>query len=129
MRRSAPIALGALLVVAVVAQAGCGDCPGRKCPDGADVRVMTSTFAQVNGVEATLTGAGSLTVTMRCEILSETTLCSWPPEVRALDGTYSLQVAAPGFQSVNVTVSVTVSSDPCGCQVTRFVPNLVVLEH
>jgi hypothetical protein len=44
-------------------------------------------------------------------------------------GTYSLAVTAPGFQTANVTATVTMSSaDGCGCVGATMQPSTVNLE-
>jgi hypothetical protein len=78
----------------------------------------------VSGVGATL--SGPTTVTMSCEANGTVTVCRWPsPPVTA--GTYSLQVAATGFQMANVSATVSVTPDRCGCAWATLQPSAVTL--
>jgi len=80
----------------------------------------------VSGADATL--SGPITVTMSCEPNGTATVCRWPGgPVTA--GTYSLLVTAPGFQSANVSATITVTPDPrCGCEWATIQPSRVTLD-
>jgi hypothetical protein len=78
----------------------------------------------LTNVQATLSGPA--TVVLVCETQIETTLCfateSGP------EGNYSLQVTAPGFQSVTMAATVTFAPGPgCGCATATLQPTGVVL--
>lgn len=80
----------------------------------------------VSGVAATLSGPQS--EMMLCEPNGTATACTWPSgPVTA--GNYSLQVTAPGFQSVIVSATIAVTPDPlCGCVGATLEPSAVTLD-
>ena len=74
----------------------------------------------VNGVQATLTGP--VTVTMSCESRGAQTACMWPVNLAVTAGTYALQVSAPGYQTTTEQAEVTMTAGMCGCTGTSFEP-------
>ena len=114
---------------------GCGSaaesppCP-HSCPAtyiGVALVVSAATDGGVlSGVEATLFGA--TTETMSCEPNGTATICTWPSGP-VIAGTYSLLVTASGFQSENLSATVTVTPDPhCGCVGATLQPSMVTLD-
>ena len=117
---------GGLLAVALVAPTSCGDpCPVSACPAASFFLDVTNARdgGQVTGVEATL--SGPTTKTMPCEPRGTEAVCFGGAPVTA--GSYSLQVTAPGFQSVNVPATVTLTSG-CGCQSAMLQPSTLALD-
>ena len=114
------------------AQAACSNgtcqiCP-RTCPAtaaGAIVVVTTTPAMDVNGVQATLAGPAS--GTMSCEPNPSGALCRWPAGVAVVAGSYSLEVSAPGYQPTTVQVEVSISPPSCGCTEGSIQPSSVVL--
>ena len=123
-----------LLIALIVAASACGSQDNAPCPHSCPAAyvgvVLAVTSAAdggiVNGVEATLTGPQ--TEAMSCEPNVTATSCTWPPgPVTA--GSYALEVTAAGFQSRNVSATVTVTPDPhCGCVNATLQPSTVTLD-
>jgi len=126
-----------LLGLPLVAVA-CGT--GQKCPAGCPATYLTATIAVtttpavvLNGVDAVLTGP--VTATMVCQPNnpalgrpppnSSTLLCSWPAGVAVVAGIYSLQVAAPGYETTTVQVEVAIPPPECGCSLPSITPSTV----
>jgi hypothetical protein len=88
-------------------------CP-RSCPATSLTIILGVRAAMgggaVSGAEATLSGPA--TERMRCELSGTATTCTWG-EGPVVPGDYALQVTAPGFQPVNTSASVTVTSGCC----------------
>ncbi|HEY1533132.1 MAG TPA: hypothetical protein VGF76_03915 [Polyangiaceae bacterium] len=83
----------------------------------------------VNGVQATLKGAK--TTTLSCptsDEYSDETLCTFPDDFDTA-GTYSLHVAADGFQSSDMSVKVMITpvGNPCTCPGPWLTPSVVTL--
>jgi hypothetical protein len=78
----------------------------------------------VPGAEATLTGPATVTLSCGPNGPKWTGCFSEPGPVIA--GTYSLLVTAPGFESIDVTATVTTESD-CGCTFAALEPPEVTL--
>src|SRR4051794_927552 len=123
-----------LAVVSASAAVGCNDCSLHSCPysppgivvyAGADGGAVA-----VSGVEATLTGA--TTVTMACAPSANSptaTSCSWPGDTPVTPGTYSLVVTAPGYRSKELSATVSdVPASHCGCPGVRIEPSTVTLD-
>ena len=125
MRMVVALALG----LGALALVGCHNCDPVLCAPQADdifFGVTTSPEMLVNGVQATLTGP--VTVTMSCGYSIESrTVCRWPPEVVVTAGTYALQVSAPGYQMTIVQSEVTLNPGECGCTRSSFQPSTVAL--
>ena len=85
--------------------------------------VTTSPAMVVSGVQATLTGP--VTVTMSCKPRGAQTACMWPINLDVTAGTYALQVSAPGYQTTIVQAEVTMTAETCGCTGTSFEPSTV----
>jgi len=105
---------------------------GQACPFGCPATSATATVAvttmpamAVTGVQATLTGPVS--GTMSCEPNFDAILCSWPGGVAVTPGTYSLEVSAPGYQTMTVLIDVTISPPTCGCTFAQLQPSTVML--
>ena len=112
---------------------GCGsDTGGAPCPWGcpapsatANIAVMTVPATALDGVQATLSGPAS--GTMSCAPNFSAILCEWPGGVEVVPGTYSLEVSAPGYQTTTLQVEVTVSPPSCGCTFGDIQPSTVTL--
>lgn len=120
--------LGALVVF--VADTSCGNsCPEVECPATYLGISLDVTAPDAGAVAAAATLSGPAAVTMSCHQSGATTVCMWPGGAPVTAGTYSLQVTAPGFQTANVSVTVTTSSaDGCGCPGASMQPSTVTLE-
>ena len=123
-----------LAVVSSGSAVGCDSgCP-RTCP-GPFLGLGIGVYAAVNGVavggvEATL--MGPTTVALSCEPsgnVPAATSCFWPLGATFVEGTYTLLVAAPGFQSkeVGATLSLPPASR-CGCSGASIEPSTVTLD-
>lgn len=120
-----------VLELSLLALSACSG--GQTCPSGcpaadanATVLVTTMPAIAVEGVQATLTGP--VTGTMPCQPTLAAILCGWPYGVVFTPGTYSLQVAAPGYQTTTLQVEVTISPPFCGnCTVGSIQPSSVLL--
>ena len=87
--------------------------------------VTTSPAMVVSGVQATLTGP--VTVTMSCKPRGAQTACMWPINLVVTAGTYALQVSAPGYQTTTEQAEITMTTGMCGCTGTSFEPAGVAL--
>ena len=122
----------AAVAVAVVAIASCID-PLHSCPacpaTAADLSLVVRNSAGsgvVNDVAVTIVGQQN--ATMSCAPNQGATECRWP-SVPVTAGTYSLQVAAPGFQSTQLSATVTITPDPtCGCTSATLDPSEIELD-
>ena len=116
----------------VAADAAAGD--GHQCPFGcpaANIGVSLAVTAAmdggaVSGVEATLSGPTTETLSCMPSPSGAVTICTWASGP-VIAGSYSLQVTAPAFQPVNVSAVVSVTSD-CGCMFAALVPSMVTLD-
>jgi hypothetical protein len=83
----------------------------------------------VPGAQAKLLGTTANTVTLSCSSVDGgPTTCDWSSGPVA-DGSYTLQVTAPGFQTLNAPARVTVTADAqCGCTSTSIEPMAVSLQ-
>ena len=123
----------AVLVVLGLSFLASGACGGNQtCPHGcpasddtADIVVTTMPAMAVNGVQATL--AGPETGTMSCQPDGTVTLCRWPAGLAVTPGIYTIQGSAPGYQPVTTLVEVTISSLTCGCTAAYIEPSTVAL--
>ena len=119
------------LAFALAGEISCTPCPVG-CPSvEADISFAVTDATDggpVNGVQATL--SGPTTVTMTCQVAGKVTICSWP-YVPVTVGNYSLDVSAPGFQPVTVQASVKVTKpDPsCACQQGTLKPLALTLNR
>jgi hypothetical protein len=121
-RMALALGLGALTL------GGCQTCGTVQCVGQAErivFGVMTWPATVVNGVQATLTGP--VTVTMSCAPQGSQTSCMWPYQLVVTAGTYALQVSAPGYQTTTVQAEVTLTPGTCGCTASSFEPSTVVL--
>jgi hypothetical protein len=129
------ISLIALLAVvssysAIGCDSGCPrSCPGPFLALGIGVYAAVDGVA-VSGVEATL--MGPTTISMSCEPSTNVpaaTSCFWPLGGTFVEGSYTLLVAAPGFQSkeLSATLSLTPASR-CGCSGATIEPSTVTLD-
>ena len=81
----------------------------------------------ISGVEATLSGPAM--VTMSCDQRGAVTVCRWPSDIYTVTaGSYSLAVSAPGFQTANVSATVTLGTTDCGCVPATLEPSTVILD-
>jgi hypothetical protein len=98
------------------------------CPSpllGIQLAVMSSAGpGEVSGVQATL--AGPVTVHLSCSSFAQTTSCF--PTAGGPEGSYVLQVTAPGFAPVAVDATVMFTpAQGCGCGFATLEPSLVTL--
>ena len=137
MRALISVPMWMVLVTATALTMGaCGSGSGEKacdpapqCPVAsatASIVVTAAPAMAVNGVQATLTGPA--TGTMSCQPNGSATLCLWPAGVAASAGTYTLQVSAPGYQTTTTQVEVTVGPPSCGCTFASVEPSTVALD-
>jgi hypothetical protein len=108
------------------------DDAGQRCPfgcpatsAGATVAVTTVPAMAVTGVQATLTGPES--GTMSCAPSFDAIVCAWPVGVALTPGAYTLEVSAPGYQTTTVQVELTISPPTCGCTIASIQPSTVVI--
>jgi hypothetical protein len=84
----------------------------------------------VDGVEAVLTGPVSGTMMCQPNPPVSSVVCSWPPGIDVVPGTYSVEVSAPGYVTTTVQVVVAVDVPPavaCGCSGDTIKPSTVSL--
>jgi hypothetical protein len=134
MRKGSLSRFAVLPTIAFVSQISCGDrestpCPGA-CPASYLGIVLTVTAAAgggvPTGVEATLSGPA--TETLSCDPTGTAVSCTWRSGTPTA-GSYSLQVAAPGFQTANVNATIAETPDPrCGCTWATIKPSVVTLD-
>lgn len=92
----------------------------------ADIGVTTPSAAIVDGVTAVLTGPTSVTLVCQPNPPVSSVVCLWPGGVAFVSGTYSLQVAAPGYETATIQVEITAAPQvPCGCSFDSIVPSTV----
>jgi hypothetical protein len=112
------------LALWAAAASSCEACPGG-CPAAGDhilLEVTSSPEMPASGVQATL--IGSTTIAMSCRPTGAVTVCWWPTGSAVKAGTYSLQVDAPGYQSVNAQAELSLSTT-CGCVYPSMEPSIV----
>ena len=117
--------LTVLLALALTGLASCNDCGRTMCAGGwVGVLVVASGGGPLNTVTVTL--SGQTTMTFACRATADPTAmsCSSPSQVGP--GDYTLSVAAPGFQTVTVSATVT-ESQSCGCVGETLAPSMVTL--
>ncbi len=110
----------------------CGD-PNRclyppQCPVASLALVVTSASGtSVSNVQATLSGPRSEAATCTQNVQGTLTQCDF--YFGGIADTYALQVTAPGFQSVNesLTISAVAAVPPCGCPSAKAEPPNVIL--
>ena len=122
------VAATALGFSVVIASACREDTCPRGCPATAltaSVAVTTMPAMAVNGVQATLTGP--VTATMSCQPNFSAILCEWPLGVAIAAGTYSLEVSAPGYQTTTFQVEVIIPPPTCGCRLASIQPDIAVI--
>jgi hypothetical protein len=112
--RSAPACCA--IVSLLTALAACShptrpDCLALPCalPLAITISVTSATGGPVTGVSVALSGA--VTGSASCNVGTSATLCYVPGTA----GTYNIQVAAAGFQTVSQSLTVEGSTPPCGC--------------
>ena len=103
-------------------------CPGPFLALGIVVYAAVDGVA-VSGVEATL--IGPTTIAMDCEPspnVPAATSCFWP-SVPFAEGAYTLLVAAPGFQSKELSATLSlIPASRCGCSSAMIEPSTVTLD-
>ena len=111
-------------------QSGGNRCPF-SCPAawiGAEVAVITTPAAVVNGVEAALMGPVSGPMVCQPNPPVFSVVCEWPLGIAVVPGNYFLQVSAPGYKTITVQVEVsTPPPGPCGCSQDSIQPSIVSL--
>jgi hypothetical protein len=105
-----------------------GTCAPVECPAqffGLQLVVTSSVGdGQLMGVQAALSGPA--TIPMSCGAEMDGTFCY--PKMGGPEGNYTLQVTAPGFQSVTVPATATFTPAPrCGCGGATLDPSTVTL--
>jgi hypothetical protein len=91
---------------------------------GLQLLVTTSGGHPVPDVQATLSGPA--TIKMSCSAEADGSVCS--PQQGGPEGSYSLEVLAPQFQTVTVDATVSYASTPgCGCRGATIEPSTVIL--
>jgi len=130
--RQSLVRLGVLLTAALLGQTSCGTpCP-HSCPaKWILVNRLAVTAAMnggaVTGVQATLTGPATVVLSCQAQDNGTAASCTWPSGP-VIAGSYSLELTAPGFQSMNLSTTVTGVSDPqCGCDSATMQPSAVTL--
>lgn len=99
-----------LLMLASLAAACSSDCVYNPCPlpNAAEISVTASNApAGIPGLTAAITGA--LMTTLTCSPTASDTLCRIPGG----PGVYHAKLSAPGYQTVDVTFTVTGTSAGC----------------
>jgi hypothetical protein len=119
-----------LAVIALPFSSGCHseECP-HSCPGpslGLGI-VVHGGSAALTGVDATL--SGPMTVTLSCETSTQAgaASCFWPLGTPLTAGTYTMLVSAPGFRSSEISVTVSMSVGRCGCSWGDIQPSTVTL--
>jgi hypothetical protein len=116
-----------------VAQTSCGSseaCPPT-CP-AAWVGVAFSVTSSADGgapsgVQATLSGPATVTMSCQPSPRGDGTSCQWPMATPLTTGSYALQVTAPGFRAANVNATVATVADSC-CPGATMQPSGVALD-
>ncbi len=126
MRKALPLRLGVALNVMLALLGSCGgqdkDSCEHSCPAASFVlAIHAAGGGAVPGTQATLVGTTRQALACSGTYDSTRTLCHF---FRVTSGSYSFEITAPGFQPLNVDVTVTLEQSQCGC---RFV-NPPVLE-
>src|SRR4051812_25118615 len=112
-----------LAVASSYSVVGCNDgCP-RSCP-GPTLVLGVAVYGGVDGGTVAVGGVGATligptAVTLSCEPSANApgTYCFWPLGAPFVEGAYTLQVAAPGFQSKELSATLS------------FIPPLAVAAH
>jgi hypothetical protein len=119
-----------LAVISLPFFSGCHseDCP-HSCPSptlGLGI-VVHGGPAALTGVDATL--SGPTTVTLSCQASTQVgaASCFWPLSTPLTAGAYTMVVNAPGFRSSETSVTVSMSDDRCGCSWGDIQPSTVTL--
>lgn len=115
------------MLVALIAQASCIDathCPGCPAPS-ADILIVLGT----GSAAATVTGPQG-SGAMFCLGLQGRSTCAWPTSVPFASGTYSLDVAAAGFEPMTVSATLDVGqAGDCGCVGATLTPSPLLLRR
>lgn len=119
-----------LAVISLPFASGCHseECP-HSCPGptlGLGI-VVYGGPAALSGVDATL--SGPTTVTLSCGPSNQVgaASCFWPLSTPLTAGTYTMLVSAPGFRSSEISVTVSTSAGRCGCSSGDIQPSTVTL--
>jgi hypothetical protein len=81
----------------------------------------------VPNVEAFVVGAGSPNVQLNCMTAGMATFCDWFGVTSFDAGSYTIQVAAPGYQTANVPVTLSLAFTCGKCGNGVLTPDTVVL--
>jgi hypothetical protein len=87
------------------------DCVPHPCPLSFAIRLTATSAAGGPVAGLTLTFSGAAVGSGQCGADQSATLCLVP----GYPGTYSLQLAAPGFEDKTLSVAVTGTTPACGC--------------
>jgi hypothetical protein len=80
----------------------------------------------LSNVEVNL--SGPTPATLDCEPVGTIVQCLWP-SYDVIEGSYSVSVTAPGFTTVDVSVTITLTGpSSCGCVGATLEPSTVILE-
>lgn len=125
MRHARALRLTVLLAAALTGLASCDVCGVAECAFGeVGVLVAASGGGPLDAVTVTLSGPTTMTFTCRATADPQAMNCFSPSPVDP--GDYTLTVAAPGFQTVTVSATVT-ESRSCGCVSETLEPSRVDL--
>ena len=119
------------MIALMVATIGCGSskqCP-MSCPATYVHVILVVTSSPDGGAisDVGVTFSGPSTGTMSCERWDKETICFWPSGP-VTEGTYLLDVVAPGYLERNVNSELEVIPDPaCGCTGAMLNPSQVTL--
>jgi hypothetical protein len=125
MRNARALRLTVLLAVTLTELASCNECGVVDCGGGGPVVLVTASGGgPLDPVTVTLSGPTTMTLTCSATADPQAMNCSSLSEVGV--GEYTLTVAAPGFQTVTVSATVT-ESESCGCVNQKLEPSMVAL--
>src|SRR5450759_671728 len=120
------------LAVSGIAISGCG--AGKRCPIGCPATYMSIVLLVMSSPDGGAVSdvgvafSGPSTGSMQCKAEDTATACWWPSEP-VIEGTYLLEISAPGYKTAKVDATMAIIPDPqCGCTGAELKPSEVTLD-